>query len=647
MTNESVEQSGEFSMAAVEQDLLNNQSNMSLHSIPEIPEQEAAAAHKKAAAPEDKSKGRPRRRSRSATPSPRSRSSFSIGALLGTLLRYIVAFFTAWLIIMLRFVAAVGFFTGRFVGWLYHIVVSRPLQLLTGARGSRPLGKYILLGLTILSAWYALQSPSFSSHLPTMPLPGSSHSPVYTPPSKPVENIDELVQRLARIESALSDLSLDNTKLKLKTEDSIRSYGDVLQRVGSVEGRITAEARRISETESRAREMLGRNVNSVKQEIEALQAQLEAAQKQAERDRQQRQARDKELEQHRPAGDTSDEEARARLRALEERVGSVEGGVKEALEIGKKLASAPPPVVTAAPSSPSGGAAWWNKIISRTGTKDGLKITTPDGHDVTGLISSLVDSAVSVVSKDGVAKPDFALHSAGGRVIPSLTSPTFEIKPSTLRAAVFGALTGNGYASGHPPVTAIEPSLHAGRCWPMAGTGGQLAVALAMPVYVDEITIDHVATEVAFDMRTAPRQMEVWGLVEGEDNIRKLHAHREFQIARKRQEFEDRGEMLDEDWEKREWENFREGYPATLPKSPEYLRIAKFTYDIHAPKHVQTFQADEEVRDLELDFGVVVARVLNNWGHDTYTCLYRFRVHGQKMAELPPPYSEEQVEESS
>lgn len=634
-------------MDAVEQNLL-NQGHLSLQSIPEDPEQEAAAAHKKSVAPEDKPKGRPRRRSRSATPSPRSRP-FSIGALLGTLIRYVLSFFTGGLVFMIKILSSGSFLIGRVLGLVYDTVVNRPLQWLTGASGAgKSMGKYLLLGLTILSAWYALQNPSFSSRLPSIPLPGSSRTPVYTPPSKPIENLDELIQRLARIENALSDLSLDNTKLKLKTEDSIKSYGDVLQRVGSVEGRITAEARRISETESRARETLGRNVNSVKQEIEALQAQLEAAQRQAEKDRQQRQAKDKELEQQRPSGDASDEEARARLRALEERVGSVEGGVKEALDLGKKLASTPPATVTAAPASPSGGAAWWNKIISRTSSKEGLKITTPDGQDVTGLISSLVDTAVSVVSKDGIAKPDFALHSAGGRVIPSLTSPTFEIKPSTLRAAVFGALTGNGYASGHPPVTAIEPSLHAGRCWPMAGTGGQLAVALAMPVYVDEITIDHVAPEVAFDMRTAPRQMEVWGLVEGEDNIRKLREHREASIARKREELEASGQMLDEDWEKREWENIREGYPATLPKNPEYLRIAKFTYDIHAPKHVQTFQAEEGVRDLDLDFGVVVARVLNNWGHDSYTCLYRFRVHGQKMAELPPPYSEEeQAEESS
>ena len=628
-------------MNAVERDLL------SLQSIPETPEQEPAPASKKAAAPEEKTKPRIRRRSRSASLPPRSRP-FSIGALLGTLIRYVWSFWVGGIVLGIKFLANIGFLLGRVAGTIYEIVINRPLQWITGARGTagKQMGKYLLLGITISSAWYALQNPSVTSRLPSMQFPGSSHSPIYTPPGKPVENIDELVHRLARIESALLDLSLDNSKLKLKTEDNVKSYGDVLQRVGSVEGRITAEARRISETESRARESIGRSVSNVKQEIESLQVQLAAAQKQAEKERLERMAKDKELEQ-RPSGDGSDEEARARLRELEERVGGVEGGVKEALDLSKKLASTPPPVVTAAPAAPSGGAAWWNKIISRTGTKDGLKITTPDGQDVTGLISTLVDSAVSVISKDGISKADFALHSAGGRVIPSLTSPTFEIKPSTMRAAVFGALTGNGYASGHPPVTALEPSIHAGRCWPMAGTGGQLGVALAMPVYIDEITVDHVAPEVAFDMRAAPRHMEVWGLVEGSDNIQKLREHRQDKITKRREELEATGEMLDQEWEKREWESLREGYPATLPKNVDYLRIAKFTYDIHAPKHVQTFDVEEDVKDLGLDFGIVVARVLNNWGHDSYTCLYRFRVHGKRMGELPAPYSEEQAAESS
>ncbi|KAF6744047.1 hypothetical protein DFP72DRAFT_1079098 [Ephemerocybe angulata] len=168
-------------------------------------------------------------------------------------------------------------------------------------------------------------------------------------------------------------------------------------------------------------------ISSERQCCEAgLHAQLEAQQRQAEKERVLQQQREKEREkelkekakekdqqqQHPPPADANDEEARARLRALEKRVGSVEGGVKEALDIGKKLATAPPPAPPSVPAAPaaSQGATWWNKIIQ-------LRITTPDGQDVTGLITHLVDSAVSLTltTKDTLAKPDFALHSAGAR----------------------------------------------------------------------------------------------------------------------------------------------------------------------------------------------------------------------------------------
>ncbi|RXW18527.1 hypothetical protein EST38_g7322 [Candolleomyces aberdarensis] len=607
--------------AEVSTDLSMDVAEQGLQSIPEVPEEDLAAS--KTAS--EKPRMRPRRTSRSTTPVPRSQR-FSIGALLGTFIRYIVTTITGFLLFIVKLLSSTFFLFGRATGTVWDVLLNRPYQWVTGRnRGAVvSLVKYIVLGVSILTAWYALQNPAISSRLPSLSIGRQSPDPVFTAPGVPVANIDELVKRLTQIEAALTALSTDNAKIKLKTEDGVKSYADVLQRIGSVEGRITSEARRISDAESQARNGISRSINTVKQEVEDLQAQLEAQKRQQEKEKQQQQ-------QQRPAEPANDEEARNRLRALEDRVGSVEGGVKEALELGKKVSSVPAPAPPA--PAPSHGAAWWSKIISKTGNKEGLKITTPDGQDVTGLISHLVDNAVSVIGKDGLAKPDFAMYSAGGRVIPSLTSPTFEVKPSTVRSTIVGMLTGNGYAIGHPPVIAIEPGLHAGRCWPIAGPTGQLGVALAVPAFVDEITVDHVAKEVAFDMRTAPRQMEVWGLVEGQDNVEKLREYRQQKIAKRKEEFEAAGEVLDEEWEKRELEKEREGYPATLPKNPEYLRIAKFTYDIHASQNVQTFKIDPEVKELGVDFGVVVARVLNNWGHDSYTCLYRFRVHGQMLGE--------------
>jgi SUN domain-containing protein 1/2 len=163
-----------------------------------------------------------------------------------------------------------------------------------------------------------------------------------------------------------------------------------------------------------------------------------------------------------------------------------------------------------------------------------------------------------------------------------------------------------------------------------------LAVALSAPTYISDITIDHVAKEVAFDMRSAPREMEVWGMVEGKDNIAKVKAWQAEKAARNEEAkrvakekgipFTDEVDVV---------------YPKTLPKSPQYIRIANFTYNIHAPRNIQTFPVDEEIRELGVDFGIVVLRMKSNWGRDEYTCLYRLRVHGQRMGETPLPYPEE------
>jgi SUN domain-containing protein 1/2 len=165
-----------------------------------------------------------------------------------------------------------------------------------------------------------------------------------------------------------------------------------------------------------------------------------------------------------------------------------------------------------------------------------------------------------------------------------------------------------------------------------------LAVALAAPTYISDITIDHVAKEVAFDMRSAPREMEVWAMVEGKDNVAKVKAwHAEKALRKKEAKMaaKERGLSFDDEADV--------VYPKTLPKAPQYIRIANFTYNIHAPRNIQTFPVDEEIRELGVDFGIVVLRIKSNWGRDEYTCLYRLRVHGERMGETPLPYPEESV----
>ncbi|KAF9498025.1 hypothetical protein BDN71DRAFT_1386542, partial [Pleurotus eryngii] len=163
-------------------------------------------------------------------------------------------------------------------------------------------------------------------------------------------------------------------------------------------------------------------------------------------------------------------------------------------------------------------------------------------------------------------RPDFALSSAGARVIPAWTTPTLKLTtssrswlPSFFHSPRFG----------NPPEVALQPDLHNGNCWPFAGEVGQLAIALARPIYVQEVVIEHIPRQLSFDISSAPMDMELWG-VEEAPPPRRL------------------------------------GHPAASPS--------------------QTFAIFSHLAAIH--FQSVVLRIKNNWGNYDYTCLYSIRIHG-------------------
>jgi len=506
---------------------------------------------------------------------------------------HLAAKIVLWLISgILSLLSMVTFLFGQVFGTTFDLLCRRPAGW---ARGVGLSTKYLIPAVVLVCAWYVLRDASLASYIPFP----TKRLPQYHAPDAPPADLAEFSERLLRIENAISGISRDTQRVTAKTEDGVKGYYDLQSRLASLEGMIVSETRKAQDAETKARDAYSRSISGVKQDVEVLQSQWTAQRMQMEKDRNLKGS----------GASASDEEARVRLKALEERIGGVEGGVKDALErLSRK------PQTPSLSSSPATGPAWWNKLASNVGV-----IKSADGRDVTLLISQLVDSAVLTLSKDTIAKPDFALHSGGARVIPSLTSPTLELRPRGFARQLYGLVTGTGYSLGRSPVTALHHELHNGHCWPFAGKEGQLGVMLASPaILVEEVTIDHIAKDVAYDVRSAPREMEVWGMVEGKENIERIRSWREGGGSA----------------------SYSVAYPPTLPKHPEYIRLTNFTYDVHSMNHVQTFAIDPEIRALDIDFGIVVLRVLSNWGMDAFTCLYRLRVHGKKLGSVSPMVDE-------
>ncbi|KAF9223676.1 hypothetical protein BS17DRAFT_111913 [Gyrodon lividus] len=539
--------------------------------------------------------------------------SFSIGGFLGWLVNRIAWFFLRILSGILRAISLAFLILGRVLGLIVDIFLQKPAALISNIN-PRPFIVVAVAAIAAYLAWSNLHDPLFQI-LPSR----TSHRPYYAPDT-PITDLDELTVRLQNIETALSGLSLDHQRARAQQDLEARAQGEVVNRIYALEARIRDEAKRISETETHLETSARQGLSDMRRQINVLQSQLSAVESAP---------RETSLP---PPPPTNDEEARKTLKLLEERLGSVEGGVKEVIELSKSSAKAS----TSAPSGP----AWWSKLSSVVDTGTGLTIKSSDGTDITGLISHLVDTAVArSTTRDIISRADLALHSTGARPIPHLTSHTLEMRPTTLRGQVIGWMTGHGREMGRSPITALHPDIHSGLCWPMTGNFGQLGVALAFPAYITDITIDHVAKEVAFDLRTAPRDMEVWGFVEGKENLEKViafRAERAAQRAEARRLAEESGTFLLEE------EPDEDAYPPTLPVDEPFIRLASFTYDINSPSNIQTFPVRPEIRELGVDFGIVALAIKNNWGKKEHTCLYRFRVHGERLAGMPQPYVPEE-----
>ncbi|CAG8662139.1 17317_t:CDS:1, partial [Dentiscutata heterogama] len=263
----------------------------------------------------------------------------------------------------------------------------------------------------------------------------------------------------------------------------------------------------------------------------------------------------------------------------------------------------------------------------------------------------VVSEELLVFSQDKLNKPDFALYSGGAKVISRYTSKTYELWPDKWYQRMFAQFSGQGILRGKPPVTAISPDTHVGQCWPFPGSEGQLAILLNRRVHVTAVTYDHVSKDVAVDVLSAPKDFEVWGIVDDgtvgkakqldNDGYEEepLESQEEECGVREDGEYDSGGsnnipnkarpKALDAD---PSIENSTSG-ELKLGSSPLHHFLGRFTYDINGLP-VQTFEVSEKIRNSKKPVRAIIMKVLNNWGKPSYTCLYRFRVHGDPVDKL-------------
>ncbi|KAB1263472.1 SUN domain-containing protein 1 [Camelus dromedarius] len=232
---------------------------------------------------------------------------------------------------------------------------------------------------------------------------------------------------------------------------------------------------------------------------------------------------------------------------------------------------------------------------------------------------AIVDNALKLYSQDKTGMVDFALESGGGSILSTRCSETYETRTALIslfgiplwylsqsprvviqvsgRVACGSILSTRcsetyetrtalislfgiplWYLSQSPRVV-IQPDIYPGNCWAFRGSQGYLVVRLSMRVRPTAFTLEHIPKTLSptGNITSAPKDFAVYGL---------------------ESEYQEDGQLL-----------------------------GQFTYDQDG-ESLQTFPAPKRP---EGAFQIVELRIFSNWGHPEYTCLYRFRVHGEPI----------------
>ncbi|XP_041973401.1 SUN domain-containing protein 2-like [Aricia agestis] len=170
---------------------------------------------------------------------------------------------------------------------------------------------------------------------------------------------------------------------------------------------------------------------------------------------------------------------------------------------------------------------------------------------------------------------DFALETTGARVIDTGSTVehfVYESPASWMLYALSSAVSRGCVGA----TTMLQPGTLPGECWAFKTGSGEATIRLIATVQVAGVSLEHIPAHISprGDISSAPRQFVVQGLKDLND--------------------------------------------------PHPFEFGSFEYDKDGPPN-QYF----EVRPTTKGYNLVRLKIVSNWGHPVYTCVYRFRVHGR------------------
>ncbi|CAK1547027.1 unnamed protein product [Leptosia nina] len=205
-----------------------------------------------------------------------------------------------------------------------------------------------------------------------------------------------------------------------------------------------------------------------------------------------------------------------------------------------------------------------------------------DGEEIRRLVSSMLE----IYDADKTGLVDYALESAGGQVISTRCTELYQIK--TKQYSILGLPVWWVYTS---PRYALTPGNMPAECWAFQGFPGYLVIRTYAIIEVTGFSLEHMSRLLAAEgkIESAPRNFSVYGL---------------------------HGEL-----------------------DPEPHLFGNYVYDGNSTA-IQYFPVQypktTNIGGVEypVAYDIVELRVESNHGNPTYTCVYRFRVHGNPLNDI-------------
>jgi len=233
-------------------------------------------------------------------------------------------------------------------------------------------------------------------------------------------------------------------------------------------------------------------------------------------------------------------------------------------------------------------------------------------------------------AENALRSVNFFSANLGAVVDPTLSSPTAR-KPTNGLGQWFYNTFGLGPRGANPPIAALERWDEAGDCWcaaqpptpettvkafdppkpaPSSPAKAQLAVLMPFVIYPTTVTVEHIPSQGTLDITAAPKEMELW--------ISVLNGTALNLVAQRAVD----NKLVDAI---QDAIDSTSGAPYELDAT--FVLAARWTYDIYALNHVQTFDIPVDLAEYHVGTNKAAIRAKTNYGGN-HTCFYRVRVSG-------------------